>query len=174
MDINIQNLSIEDRVGYCMCGCGGQTQLARRSIKPNKFIHGHQNRCRVKYKETSTGCWEWQTGAAPSGYGVARVNGRSVRAHRAVYEALVGPIPEGMVLDHGCRNKICVNPSHLQPVTVAENTRRGKSAKLRQSDVLNMRELASQGVSQAALCGLYKLSRSTVCRIIGGEAWSDV
>jgi hypothetical protein len=48
-----------------------------------------------------------------------------IRAHRFAYELLVGPIPEGLVIDHLCRNRRCVNPAHLEPVTAEENWRRG-------------------------------------------------
>jgi hypothetical protein len=51
--------------------------------------------------------------------------------HRDVYEQLVGPIPEGLVLDHLCRNRSCCNPAHLEPVTTAENVRRGLNGVLR-------------------------------------------
>lgn len=66
-------------------------------------------------------CWEW-TGQKDSGYG--RYSGRP--AHRVTYEVLVGPIPDGLTLDHLCRNKGCVNPDHLEPVTSSENTRRAQ------------------------------------------------
>lgn len=65
-------------------------------------------------------CWEW-TGAKSGGYGSLKVDGRMAKAHRLVYELLVGPIPEGLELDHLCRKA-----SHLEPVTHAENVRRGR------------------------------------------------
>lgn len=72
------------------------------------------------------GCWPWLGTKSRLGYGTAatKVAGRTNQAHRVVYEALVGPIPTGLELDHLCRNTSCVNPSHLEPVTHAENMRR--------------------------------------------------
>lgn len=64
------------------------------------------------------------------GYATLKVDGRRRRAHRLAYEWFVGPIPEGMVLDHLCRVRHCVNPAHLEPVSDVENRRRGKSAPL--------------------------------------------
>jgi hypothetical protein len=74
-------------------------------------------------------CWEWQRGRIPDGYGVAfdRATRRHIGAHRVYYEELVGPIPDGMTIDHLCRNPACVNPGHLEPVTMRENNLRGES-----------------------------------------------
>jgi hypothetical protein len=71
-------------------------------------------------------CWLF-TGSAPHGYGRIKLTGerRNVHAHRVAYEAKVGPIPDGMVIDHLCRVKRCVNPAHLEVVTPGENVRRG-------------------------------------------------
>ena len=74
-------------------------------------------------------CWEWLGRLDQDGYGLSpnrSVNDRG--AHRAMYRLYVGPIPEGLTLDHLCRNRSCVNPAHLEPVLNAENTRRGGNA----------------------------------------------
>lgn len=70
-------------------------------------------------------CWEWTAALNPGGYGSFTWEGKSLRAHRSAYELLVGPIPDGLTIDHLCRNPPCVNPDHLEVVTRAENTRRG-------------------------------------------------
>lgn len=73
---------------------------------------------------TTEGCWEWGGIRQPNGYGVIHHEGTGSRTHRVAYEAWVGPIPEGLHIDHLCRNKACFNPEHLEPVTHAENMRR--------------------------------------------------
>lgn len=70
-------------------------------------------------------CWEWRGLVADNGYGKFATNGRRTLAHRVSYQLICGPIPTGLVLDHLCCNKSCVNPEHLEPVTTAENNRRG-------------------------------------------------
>jgi hypothetical protein len=78
-------------------------------------------------KSAPNGCWEW-TGARTSvGYGHVWNGERFQQAHRAAYELEVGPIPEGLQVDHLCFNIICVNPVHLEPVTAEENNRRSNS-----------------------------------------------
>lgn len=74
-------------------------------------------------------CWIWTGAKAGPGekYGYIRVDGKTLRAHRFAYEALVGAIPKGLQLDHLCRVRACVRPDHLEPVTNRENGLRGES-----------------------------------------------
>lgn len=75
--------------------------------------------------DEATGCWLWNRKRWVTGYGMKSVNhSGSVAAHRWLYEREVGPIPEGLELDHLCFNPPCVNPDHMEPVTHTENMRR--------------------------------------------------
>ena len=74
-------------------------------------------------------CWSWLGFVKPNGYGTVGFGQRVLHAHRVVYEAVVGPIPEGLELDHLCRVRHCVNPDHLEPVAHAENMRRAVEAR---------------------------------------------
>lgn len=79
----------------------------------------------MKHVEKTDSCWIWNGGRTVKGYGMISIGGKGRLAHRAIYELLVGDIPEGLVLDHLCCVKECVNPDHLEPVTITENVLRG-------------------------------------------------
>ena len=82
-------------------------------------------RFRARVVVSGGGCWEWIGEIRRDGYGIFWLGGRKVRAHRWSYENHRGPIPPQLELDHLCRNPRCVNADHLEPVTHAENIRRG-------------------------------------------------
>lgn len=85
-----------------------------------------------KTAQGENGCVMWTAGTNRVGYGIFHVgtfyDNRKVYAHRWAYEHAVGPIPEGLHLDHLCRDTLCVNPEHLEPVTPRENVLRGVGA----------------------------------------------
>ena len=88
------------------------------------------DRARIRARtaiDGDTGCWNWIGRPAKGGYHRVTVKKQSRVAHRWVYEVLVGPIPEGLTLDHTCQNPGCVNPEHLEPVTLAENIQRARA-----------------------------------------------
>jgi hypothetical protein len=73
-------------------------------------------------------CWLWRGTITAEGYGqFAVTHDKRAYAHRFAYELVNGAIPEGLTIDHLCRARSCVNPSHMEPVTRAENTLRGES-----------------------------------------------
>ena len=85
------------------------------------------DRFRMKYDIADNGCWIWKGATTgKSGYG-AFYAGQRITAHRFAYETFIGPVPEGLDVDHLCRNRLCVNPDHLEPVTRRENVVRGVS-----------------------------------------------
>lgn len=74
-----------------------------------------------KVDRNPDGCWLWTAGVDGHGYGQIHFKGRHRRAHRIAYELAVGPIPEGLVINHLCCTPRCVRPDHLETVSVAEN-----------------------------------------------------
>jgi hypothetical protein len=92
---------------------------------------------------TIEGCWPWEGYRDPEGYGRTKVRGRSLYAHRVIWETINGPIPEGLQLGHlcadrakaltgcagrTCPHRACVNPDHLALMTAPENQARGRAA----------------------------------------------
>lgn len=102
--------------------------MARFGPKPRPFI----DRFAEKIALTDSGCIEWLAGTNGVGYGALRLGPedgcRPVYVHRWSYEYHIGPIAEGLHLDHLCRNTRCINPDHLEPVTGGENVLRGLSS----------------------------------------------
>ena len=93
------------------------------------MVKNYAERMWREIEPRTSGCWEWVGYVNYKGYGCLSLRGREYKVHRLMYETYVGPIPEGMVTDHLCRNRRCVNPDHLEPVTIGENVRRGDLVK---------------------------------------------
>lgn len=165
-------------VPVCQCGCGRPVGIAkvtnpRRGYvkgKPFKYLRGHApGAYGPEYIITAAGCWEWQRAISrKDGYGRLQRHGRRLLAHRDYYERHIGRIPDGFQLDHLCRNRACVNPAHLEPVTNAENARRAARTKLSPEDAATIRTSKEDSRVVAAR---YGIARSTVYSIRNGWSW---
>lgn len=89
-----------------------------------KFNWSFDRRFMPHVEKVESGCWLWTGSKMNNGYGQVGVGGRLFAAHRFAYQELVGEIPKGLDLDHLCKNKACVNPEHMEPVTRSVNLSR--------------------------------------------------
>lgn len=181
--------------GYCHCGCGEPTGLADRTSdklgwtkgEPKKFLNGHNRRHGSEdYVEEdrghSTPCWVWQRWVAAKGHGM-KYDPRTKtkrQAHLVYYEQAVGEVPAGFELDHLCEQYTCVNPQHLQPVTHAENVRRGKAATLNWGLVREIRSLPEppkpgygKGKRYEGIAARYGVDESTIRNIRSNKTWKE-
>lgn len=170
--------------GLCQCGCEGTTRLARKSDsrngnvrgKPVRFLPNHNPRLHKGPEYTidgGTGCWLWNHARDRKrgyGYAVNPRTGKSDHAFRVIYERHRGQIPDGMELDHLCRNHPCVNPWHMEIVTHAVNMRRGAMAKLSAESAEEIRRLhGTMPIRQ--LAERFGVCCSTIHRVVSGRAW---
>jgi hypothetical protein len=107
------------------------------------------------------------------GYCKVSIAGKVVYAHRAMYEQEVASIPEGFTIDHLCRVHPCIRPDHLEPVSMADNLRRGHGAKLTRDEVLEIRS-APATVRTKDLAERYGISESQMSRVRRGIRWGGL
>lgn len=136
----------------------------------------------IGFKEQDRGyltpCHIWQGSRLPNGYCLCTRGGRQQYAHRWAWEQKHGPIPEGLQLDHLCREPDCVNPDHLELVTPAENVRRGKIPKVNPLLVRQIRRLYSErrsnGLTQRTIAKRVGISQAQVSNIVSEKHWRDL
>lgn len=128
------------------------------------FTEGHHYQI-----DPETGCWNWQLVRDRKGYG--RSSGPDNRAHRASWIFTNGPIPDGLVIDHLCRNKSCINPAHLEVVRQAVNTWRGAVAKITPEIAEEIRERLRAGDSQAQIARDYGVTDMVPYWIAEDKGW---
>lgn len=160
-----------------------------------------ENRLWVKIdKRSQNECWPWLANKNNQGYGMIRLGGKSkkVLAHRVVFTLCKGTIPPKMVVMHLCDNPICCNPHHLRLGTMYDNTQdmiskgrkvvvinpnnkpphhRGEGhpmSKLKESDVIKIRQLIAEGESQRALSRQYGVTKTTIQNIRKRVLWSHI
>lgn len=176
-------------MGMCSCGCGttigsksawarGHNQRVKNSMSGRPSWNKGQWRpltaahYSIEERGFTTPCWIWGGAiSAATGYGRATVRGCKDSAHRAMWSQERGPVPPGMVLDHLCEVRACVNPDHLRVVRQRENVRRSKAAKVTHSDIALIR---NDQRPQRQIGLAFGLSQQEISRIKRRERWTDI
>lgn len=174
-DINftIKDIAIEAGISPAtVCRLTKSLRIKRPSYKTN-------NKKEIRYIINEEGCWIWQLYIDPNGYGTICItsNGKEVTwlAYNWYYFQKFGNIPNNMDLDHLCRNRACVNPDHLEPVTRAVNTQRGELAKLDAAQILEIRKLYSTGLyHQSYLASRFGVTQGLISQIILRKIWKNI
>lgn len=142
----------------------------------------------VHYRVLPSGCWEWTRARLKGGYGQVKRGGKTLRAHRMMYEHEHGDIPEGMLVCHTCDNPSCVNPDHLWLGTTGDNVQdkvkkgrqrgaprgeRHPAAKLTQRQAEDVRAEYARGThTQAELARQYGISQAQVSGIVNNRTYA--
>ncbi len=147
-----------------------------------------EERFKQKVRIVSGGCWEWQAGMSPTGYGYFAYGGRKKLAHRASWEIFKGPIPRDLQALHQCHKRNCVNPEHLKLGTHLDNMAQMKESgrakggspglkgewhnwcKFPDSTIKEIKILHENGVHYTEIMTKYGISRSYVWMIVTGKA----
>lgn len=174
------------RMWRCLCDCGKEAVVRTGSLRSGTtrscgclFLEataetGRNRRLPDPVAEDrgwETPCLIWQGNPMGTGYGTTWQGEKKMLAHRWMYEQTYGPIPDGLVIDHLCRVRLCVNPDHLEPVTDAENIRRGERVKLTAEDV---RAIRASDATCEQLAARYGVAYATVNQARNGRKWKGI
>jgi len=181
---------MEIAFGYCHCGCGHLAPICKENNakkglvkgRPREFICGHAgasaSRKSVRYivedRGYSTPCWIWQLALDEDGYGQESVKHVSSKAHRNSYEAKYGPIPDGLVPDHLCKVRCCVNPGHIELVTWEVSAQRTSNVKLSNDDVRLARSLWGSGHTAQQIAARLGVSASVAHDAATRRSWKNI
>ncbi|TXH49109.1 MAG: hypothetical protein E6Q97_23300 [Desulfurellales bacterium] len=119
--------------------------------------------------EKTDGCWHWKGSRNDAGYGLIGIDGRTEYAHRYAYREFVGPIADGLVVDHLCSEPSCVNPAHLETVPQAANVRRGRLTTLTEAQASAIRGATG---TQTEIAAKFGVSQPMVSMIKSGKRWA--
>ncbi len=131
-------------------------------------------------------CWEWNGTHDKNGYGRYLFEGKTVAAHKFMYEHKHGPVPKGEFVHHSCDCRDCVNHNHLFACSMKDYHKRMKGlggtnqpsgsavkiSKLQESDIPQIKRLKAEGLSQAEIAAQFGVSQVTISKILAGKTWT--
>lgn len=180
-------MNSESSPKLCECGCGTPTNLIEASYAAKglvrgeyrRFVRGHQRRrghvpriypadYEIADGGYKTPCWKWLLALNYKGYATVNRLG-NVNARRIAYEQFREPVPRELVIDHLCRNRWCVNPWHMEPVTPLENTRRGLMQRMTPETEREIIELRAIGMSYPKIGKIVGFSATHVSEVARGH-----
>lgn len=160
------------RDGLCICGCGDKAEYGARHVNSKPRLGLTTDDYIVEDCGFDTPCWVFKNRRRPrktGSYNMVRIAGKQVYAHRAMYLQEVGPIPDGLYLDHLCRERRCIRTDHLEPVTHAENIRRAPKTKLTKAIAAEIRD---GGENARVLAERYGVTEFSIYQIRRGATWT--
>ncbi|HEU4805428.1 MAG TPA: HNH endonuclease signature motif containing protein [Nitrobacter sp.] len=136
-------------------------------------------------KKPDSGCWEWHETRTAKGYGVIRHKGKTMAAHRSAYATFIGPLSDGMQINHKCDNPPCINPAHLYQGTQRDNVadmiargridRKGVNCNgLRKLDEAMVRQIRASHMSTRKAAALFGVSQHTISDVRTGKSWGHI
>lgn len=167
---------------FCSVQCSGAWQ---REHPKGTLTKRFWDKVQIKHPND---CWEWTASKSPLGYGQIGAYGKTRPAHRVVWMLTVGPIPDGLCVLHKCDNRSCVNINHLflgtQQDNIADMISKGRNvshpgersgaSKLTEQDVLSIRTLSRQGMTQTNIAKQFNVKQSQVSKIILRQFWKHI
>ena len=167
---------------FCTRQCASQ-------LRKTKVNEEYKQKMRQRISEKSeidekTQCWNWKKYKNKDGRGYCHFNNKTIMASRASYLSFIGEISENLEVCHKCDNPSCVNPEHLFIGTHKDNiedrdlkgrgARGEKLGKLKEQDILEIRNFREKGFSQQKIADIFKVRQTTISRILLGKTWNHI
>ena len=148
--------------------------MGKRRRRPIGLPHTIGNDATPVRGRLKSPCWIWKWACSGNGYGSIWTGGKQQLAHRWYYEQMVGPIRNGMQIDHLCYETSCIAPLHLEQVPAHINAQRQRSTKLNPGMVIELRKMSAAGKSNRDIAAIMGICHQNVSLVVNSKRWKNV